>query len=85
MFPEIGRDLLNKPRPHFPEEYGAGGTFARAMSSRVQCLPSRLAWPINELYFKSPELDQYRPKCNAARDPLKPKLGHRQKSRSNMT
>ena len=40
---------------------------------------------MNGLYFKSTELDQYCPKCNAARDPLKPKLAHQQKSRSNMT
>ena len=42
-------------------------------------------WPMNGLYFKSTELDQYCPNCNAARDPLKPKLAHQQKSRSNMT
>jgi hypothetical protein len=35
-----------------------------------------------ELDFKSTELDQYCPKCDGARDPLKPKLAHQQKSMS---
>ena len=38
-----------------------------------------------ELDIKSTELDQYCPKCDGARDPLKPELAHQQKSRSSIT